>query len=117
MAKQIVRYGVGFGLAVATTLLAYWFVVGHVFTGGWLVAAIMLLAVLQLAIQMVFFLHLGSGREARWNVVSFFFMTLILVVIVAGSLWIMYNLNYNMMTMNQSQKDGYMKQQSNSGGF
>lgn len=117
MPHMMIRYGVGFVLAVATTLLAYWLVVNHALSGTALTATIVLLAVLQLVVQMIFFLHLGRGPEARWNLASFFFMLLILVVIVAGSLWIMYNLNYNMMNMTAGQKDSYMKQQSGSGGF
>lgn len=117
MTRMMVRYSVGFVLAVASTLLAYWLVANHVFSGTALVASITVLAVLQLVVQMVFFLHLGQGREARWNLTSFFFMLLILVIIVAGSLWIMHNLNYNMMHMTSGQKDSYMKQQSGSGGF
>ena len=117
MTHMMIRYSMGFILAVASTLLAYWLVVNHVFGTTALIAAIVLLAILQLAVQMVFFLHLGQGREARWNLAAFFFMLLILVIIVAGSLWIMYNLNYNMINMTTGQKDSYMKQQSGSGGF
>lgn len=117
MARMIIRYSVGFVLAVASTLLAYWLVTNHVFSTSGTVTAIVVLAILQLVVQMIFFLRLGQGREARWNLTAFFFMLLILVVIVGGSLWIMYNLNYNMMNMTSSQKDGYMKQQSGSGGF
>ena len=117
MTRMTIRYSVGFILAVASTLIAYWLVVNHVFSTPMLIAAITTLAILQLIVQMIFFLHLGQGREARWNLTAFFFMLLILVVIVAGSLWIMYSLNYNMMNMAPGQKDSYMKQQSGSGGF
>ena len=107
-------YVVGFILAVVLTLLAYLVVVNHWLSGGMLVAAIIALAIVQLVVQLVFFLHLGRGKSARWNVAAFLFMALILVIIVAGSLWIMHNLDYNMQ-MTPGEMDKYMKQESNAG--
>jgi cytochrome o ubiquinol oxidase operon protein cyoD len=111
---SVTPYVTGFVFAVVLTLLAYAIVVNRWLSGGMLVAAIMTLAVVQLVVQLVFFLHLGRGKSARWNVTAFLFMVLILVIVVAGSLWIMHNLDYNMQ-MTPQEMDGYMKQQSNAG--
>lgn len=105
----------GFVLALLLTLLAYAVVVNHWLMGLWLMAALAILAVAQLLVQLVFFLHLGREQKPRWNLTAFFFMLIFLVIIVAGSLWIMYNLNYNMMKMTPDQMDSYMKQQSSAG--
>lgn len=107
-------YIVGFGLAVALTLLAYELVVNHRLSGGVLVGSIMALAVVQLIVQLIFFLHLGREKSPRWNVAAFLFMLLILVVLVAGSLWIMYSMNYNMQ-MSPEQINEFMRQESNRG--
>lgn len=64
--------------------------------GNALVAAIVIFAVLQLLVQLIFFLHLGKGNDKRWNTLAFLFMIMVVLIVVIGSLWIMYNLNYNM---------------------
>ena len=54
-------------------------------------------AVMQLLIQLIFFLHLNSESKPRWNLTVFLFIILIVGILVIGTLWIMYNLDYNMM--------------------
>lgn len=111
---SVKSYATGFVFSVALTLLAYQAVVNHWLSGPALIGTVMGLAVLQLIVQLVFFLHLGSESKPRWNLVMFLFMLLVLVIIVGGSLWIMANLNYNMM-MTPEQMDEYMLKQSNKG--
>ena len=112
--KGTLPYTIGFVLAVTLTLIAYCIVVNHWLSGAALVGSIMGLAVIQLLVQLIFFLHLGREKGSRWNVAAFFFMLLILLVIVGGSLWIMYSLSYNMQ-MTPQQMDKYMQEQSNAG--
>jgi len=45
----------------------------------------------------VCFLHMNTSSEDRWNLVAFVFTVLIIAILVVGSIWIMWNLNYNMM--------------------
>lgn len=111
---SVTPYIVGFGLAVLLTLVAYELTVNHRLSGGLLIGLIMGLAAVQLVVQLVFFLHLGREKGSRWNVASFLFMLLILLIVVVGSLWIMYSLNYN-MHMTPQQMDDFMRQQSNKG--
>ncbi|HSW77616.1 MAG TPA: cytochrome o ubiquinol oxidase subunit IV [Candidatus Chromulinivoraceae bacterium] len=106
-------YIAGFILSVLLTFSAYEFVVNHYVGGVGLIAIIVTLAITQLIVQLVFFLHLGRGKEAKWNLAAFLFMLMILVILVAGSLWIMYNLNYNMMSPDQM--NSYMQAQSKAG--
>jgi cytochrome o ubiquinol oxidase operon protein cyoD len=106
-------YATGFVLSLVLTFAAYFLVVDHVLTGNLLIAAIMGLAVAQLLVQLLFFLHLGRGSDSRWNLTVFAFMLLVLVIVVFGSLWIMNNLNYNMMS--PQNMDEYMKHQSEKG--
>lgn len=90
-------YVTGFLLSIILTIAAYVLVVNHVVTGGWLVTAIVGLALVQLCVQLLFFLHLGEEKRPRWNFVTLLFAGLVVLIIVFGSLWIMNNLNYNMM--------------------
>jgi cytochrome o ubiquinol oxidase operon protein cyoD len=55
-------------------------------------------------VQLVFFLHLGGEGKPRWRLTAFLFMLLVLVILVFGSLWIMYNLDYH-MTMSPEELD------------
>ena len=93
---SVSSYVVGFILSIVLTLVAYAIVVEHILSGGAVVAAILCLGVSQLAVQLIFFLHLSSRSRARWNLTAFAFTALMVFILVAGSIWIMNNLNYNM---------------------
>lgn len=107
-------YVAGFLSAVALTLMAYFSVVEQWLDGSQLVGAIMALAAVQLVVQLVFFLHLGREDKPRWNLAVFVFMFIVLVIIVAGSLWIMQNLNYH-TTMSPQEMNQYMLKQGSKG--
>jgi cytochrome o ubiquinol oxidase subunit IV len=55
------------------------------------------MAIGQALIQLVFFLHIGLESQPHWNTITFLFTVLVIVLVVGGSLWIMNNLNYNLM--------------------
>jgi cytochrome o ubiquinol oxidase operon protein cyoD len=57
-------------------------------------------------VQVVFFLHIGRGTH--WKATSFFFMLFVVAIVVVGSIWIMNNLNYNMMDMSPNEMKQYM---------
>ena len=61
-----------------------------------LVGVVLVLAMIQLAVQLIFFLHLGLSKGARWNSVMFVITFSGIAVIVIASIWIMAHLNYNM---------------------
>jgi cytochrome o ubiquinol oxidase operon protein cyoD len=69
---------------------------------------VMIIAVIQLVVQLVFFLHLGQGN--RWKTITFVFAGLVVLIVVVGSIWIMHNLDYNMMHMSPDQMVQYMKE-------
>lgn len=82
----------GFGLSLVLTLLAYGLVVKHLLAGPSLLTAIIGLGLLQMVVQLHFFFHMGAEPKPRWNLMMFLFMALVLVVVVFGSLWIIYSL-------------------------
>jgi len=104
---KYMTYIIGFVLSLITTLISYFLVVYEVWPKEMLTYVVMGIAVLQLFIQLVFFLHLGRG--SRWKVVTFAFALLVVLIVVVGSLWIMHNLDYNMMHMSPDQMTQYMK--------
>ena len=102
------RYVVGFGLSLALTIAAYLVVQihlrsGHVVpTDSKVLAILSLLAIVQLFVQLIFFLHLNRESKPRLNSLILMFAALVVVIIVGGSIWIMGNLNYHNMTQEQT---------------
>ncbi len=94
------NYIKGFSLCLALTFGSYFLVstqktsFNSLFARHFIIFLIIVLAAVQLVIQLVYFLHLGRGPNKRWNLTVFSFMLLVLLILVLGSLWIMYNLNY-----------------------
>ena len=93
----LVTYSIGFVLSLMLTITAYLAVTKQLFTGDALLVVIIGLAIAQLLAQLLFFLHLGDEMKPRWKLVVFWFMLVVLGILVFGSLWIMQNLDYNMM--------------------
>ena len=110
---SIKPYVIGFILSITLTLLAYWAVVGGAYHAGFVIAIVVGLAILQLFVQLFFFLHLGEEMKPRWRLVILSFGVLVVCIVVFGSLWIMDNLNYNMMH-SPERMEQYMERQ---GGF
>ena len=92
-------YGLGYLLSVVLTVAAYFIVTRQMMAGLAELFALVGLGVAQVIIQLLCFLHLGGESKPRWNLIVFLFMLLILFVVVIGSLWIMHNLDYRMMPM------------------
>lgn len=90
-------YIIGFILSIGLTVVPYMIVVHHLFPLHIVMIAIVVLGVLQLLVQLVFFLHLGGESKPRWNLMAFLFTLLVVAILVIGTMWIMYNLDYNMM--------------------
>ncbi len=86
------------GLAFALVLTAASFVVSqtHLLWAPGLSVGLAVLAVAQMGVHLVFFLHISSGPDNANNVLALAFGILIVTLVVSGSLWIMANLNENM---------------------
>ncbi len=95
--KTLQGYVVGFVLSVILTLIAFGLVELRALTDTNLYIVLAVLSVAQLFVQSICFLRLNMSEEGQWNLMPFLFTILIIAVLVSGSLWIMYNLNYNMM--------------------
>ncbi len=95
--KTLSAYLVGFVLSLILTFASFIVVGKHLLSTTHSYVVLAILALMQLFVQVVFFLRLNAGPEGRWNLMAFLFTILIIIVIVGGSFWIMYNLNFNMM--------------------
>ena len=97
-------YVIGFILSLIFTLIPYSLIVKQSITGGALLMIIIVFAVMQMIIQVTFFLHLGRGPKPRWNVFFFISTVGIILVVVAGSIVIINNLHYNMAPSDQTKQ-------------
>lgn len=109
--KSLTAYIVGFLLSIGLTLLAYFLVMGDLITKQYTLVLIFTLAVVQMFVQLVFFLHLGREGQSKWRFVTLGFGVLVVIIVGIGSLWIMDHLNYNMMHSPQKMEE-YMHKQS-----
>jgi cytochrome o ubiquinol oxidase subunit IV len=94
---QISTYLIGLGLAVLLTVASFWAVNTHLIYGPGIPVALATLAVAQMGIHLVFFLHLTTAPDNINNALALAFGLLIVGLIVFGSVWIMWHLNYNLM--------------------
>jgi cytochrome o ubiquinol oxidase subunit IV len=90
-------YFAGFIFFVFLTLLSYFIVTKHLLTGPLAVGVIIFCALLQATIQLGIFLDLITEPKPRSNLHIFSLMIIILVIVIAGTLWIMYSLNERVM--------------------
>lgn len=96
--KKLGMYLVGFISCSVLTLLSFWSVMSQRFSKLEILTIILSSACLQFLVQVVFFLRLSTQTEqGRTNMMTFIFTGVILVTIIVGSLWIMWNLNYYMV--------------------
>ena len=97
----IVGYVVGFVLATALTLVSFYIARSTLVWAPSIPIALSVLAIAQMGVHLVFFLHITSGPDNINNLLALAFGLLIVMLLVFGSLWIMYHLNHNMMPMDQ----------------
>lgn len=94
---SVKSYMIGFIVSIILTAIPFWMVMEHVASHSTTMAVIVICAVVQVVVHLIYFLHLDSKSEGGWNMVATVFAALIILIVVIGSLWIMWNLNYNMM--------------------
>src|SRR4051812_43226661 len=88
---------IGFLLSFGLTIAAYCISQTEGLSLNAKIVTIAGLAFIQFIAQMIFFLHLGRERKPKWKLYMFFSMVVVVGILVIGSLWIMHNLDYNMM--------------------
>jgi len=91
-------YLIGFVLSVILTAIPFWMVMTGAIDNKQATAIIvMAFAVVQIVVHMVFFLHMTPASEGGWSMLALIFTVVLVVIVLSGSLWVMYHLNANMM--------------------
>lgn len=112
--RLLQRYVLGFGLSLVLSVGSYLVVAIKPATDMMLMATVLLLAVIQLVVQLVCFLHLDIRGRSVGRTITLAYTLLMMLVIVLGSLWIMHNLDYRMGMSGEAMNE-YMKQQNKKG--
>jgi cytochrome o ubiquinol oxidase operon protein cyoD len=94
-------YMLGMAIAVALTAASFWAASTDLIWAPGVPIALGVFAVAQMGVHLVFFLHISTGPDNTNNILALAFGIMIVILVVAGSLWIMANLNHNMLPMDQ----------------
>jgi cytochrome o ubiquinol oxidase subunit IV len=101
IALRVVGYLTGLGLAILLTATSFFVAGTDLVWQPSIPVALVVLAIAQMGVHLVFFLHITTGADNTNNVLALAFGVLIVILVMGGSLWIMANLNHNMMPMDQ----------------
>ncbi|HEX3401251.1 MAG TPA: cytochrome o ubiquinol oxidase subunit IV [Acetobacteraceae bacterium] len=94
-------YLIGLGLATLLTIVSFFIARTTLVWQPSIPVALAVLAIAQMGVHLVFFLHITTGPDNVNNVMALAFGVLIVFLVVVGSLWIMAHMNQNMMPMDQ----------------
>jgi cytochrome o ubiquinol oxidase operon protein cyoD len=101
VAQRVLGYFTGLGLAILLTATSFFVAGTDLVWQPSIPVALIVLAIAQMGVHLVFFLHITTGPDNTNNVLALAFGILIVFLVIGGSLWIMSNLNHNMMPMDQ----------------
>lgn len=91
-------YMVGFALSVVLTAIPFWLVMTGVLADSRItITVIVACAIAQILVHTFCFLHVNTRAEGGWTLLAYVFTGVIVLITIAGSIWIMYHLNTNMM--------------------
>ena len=96
---EVRGYLLGLALAVALTVASFWAVGTHAIYRPGAAVALLVLAVAQMGIHLIFFLHITTAPDNANNVLALAFGVLIVFVLVFGTVWVMAHMNHNMIPM------------------
>jgi cytochrome o ubiquinol oxidase operon protein cyoD len=97
--REVTGYITGLAIAVALTIASFWVDRTTFIYGPALAVALLVLAVAQMGIHLIFFLHITTDPDNTNNIMALAFGVLIVCLIVFGSIWVMTHMNANMMPM------------------
>lgn len=91
-------YVIGFVLSVILTAIPFGLVMSGIITDTRITAGIvMVFALVQIVVHMIYFLHMNSKSESGWTLMALIFTIVVVTICLAGSLWVMFHMNTNMM--------------------
>ena len=101
LGRRVLGYVAGLGLAILLTATSFFIAGTDLVWQPSIPVAIVVLAIAQMGVHLVFFLHITTGPDNTNNVMALAFGVLIVILVIGGSLWIMSHLNQNMLPMEE----------------
>lgn len=99
-------YLLGFAASVALTAIPFWLVMDGALNATTTAAIVVLMAVAQILVHTVCFLHVNTRAGEGWTLLAYIFTAVMVLITISGSLWIMYHLASNMMPMGAGSMNG-----------
>jgi cytochrome o ubiquinol oxidase operon protein cyoD len=94
--SEVTAYVIGLALALLLTGVSFWVASTSVLWGPGVAVGLVVLAIAQMGVHLVFFLHITSGPDNTNNVLALAFGVLIVFLVMVGTIWIMAHMNANM---------------------
>lgn len=94
---SVKSYTIGFILSVILTAIPFALIMSGALPATIGVPICVAFAVVQIIVHLIYFLHMNLASSRSWNMIAFVFTLIVVAILVAGSLWVMYHLNVNMM--------------------
>jgi cytochrome o ubiquinol oxidase operon protein cyoD len=94
--SETLSYVIGLGLALLLTGVSFWVASTSMLWAPGVATGLVVLAIAQMGIHLVFFLHITSGPDNANNVLALAFGVLIVFLVMIGTIWIMGHMNMNM---------------------
>jgi cytochrome o ubiquinol oxidase operon protein cyoD len=95
--SETTAYVIGLALALILTGVSFWVASTSVFWGPGVAVGLVVLAIAQMGIHLVFFLHITSGPDNTNNVLALAFGVMFVFLVMIGTIWIMAHMNHNVM--------------------
>ena len=96
MLSETISYVIGLGLALLLTGISFWVASTGTLWGPGVATGLVVLAIAQMGVHLVFFLHITSGPDNTNNVLALAFGVLIVFLVMVGTIVIMAQMNHNM---------------------
>ena len=96
MLSETISYVIGLGLALLLTGISFWVASTSTLWGPGVAVGLVVLAIAQMGVHLVFFLHITSGPDNTNNVLALAFGVLIVFLVMIGTIWIMGHMDANM---------------------
>ncbi|VFP78898.1 Cytochrome bo(3) ubiquinol oxidase subunit 4 [Candidatus Erwinia haradaeae] len=93
----IKSYITGLSFSILLTVVPFLVVLNGQISRTSILSIVLICAVCQILVHLIYFLHLNRQSEGGWTLISSIFVAIIVLIIIVGSLWIMSNLNQNMV--------------------
>ncbi|CDZ16348.1 Ubiquinol oxidase subunit 4 [Candidatus Johnevansia muelleri] len=95
--ENLISYINCFILSIILTIIPFYIVICSNLSSRVIYPIILIMAFIQIIIQIIYFIHLNNLPQQRWKLISLVFTCIIIFIILIGSLWIMHNLNHNII--------------------